>query len=267
MKKILVVSVAIIMLCCSVFGAGAARELGEIMVDPWPYDVVMYPLFPFEDNTATTEYKQEFDLLINEEAQKIRFFSELYEYMDLDPSKANYYYDELYYYKASQDEDALSSDIDFVLVECMLDFYSLEHTYEMFGDYVVADYYVTYPYELGYYILIPETSEILTLKEAWDKKLEGINSIFENGVLGELIGDADKDGKLTVRDATAIQKVIAGISTVKDDKYTVIIGYTETVSNDMPITENKYISDYNRDGERNVKDATAIQKYIAGIKA
>ncbi len=265
MKKILVVSVAIIMLCCSVFGAGAARELGEIMVDPWPYDVVMYPLFPFENNTETPEYKQEFDLLMNKEAQKIKFFSEMYEYMDLDPTKANYYYDELYY-NASQDEDTVPATPDFVLVECMLDFYSRSHTYEIFGDYVVADYYVTYPYELGYYILIPETAEILTLKEAWDKNLEGIDAVFEKGVLGQLIGDADNDGKLTVRDATAIQKAIAGISTIKGDRFKVITGYIETDSNDMPIIENKYISDYNRDGVRNVKDATAIQKYIAGIE-
>lgn len=193
----------------------------------------MYPLFPFENNIASLEYKQEFDVLMNKEAQKFEFFEDMYEYMDLDFSKADYYYDELYYYNASKDEAPVSSTPDFVVVECMLDFYSRSHTYEIFGDYVVADYYTTYPYELGYYILIPETSEILTLKESWDKNLEGIDEILEKGVLGQLIGDADNDGKLTVRDATAIQKAIAGISSIKGDRFTVVTGYTETDSNDI----------------------------------
>lgn len=257
MKKILVVFLVVAILCGSVLSTGAARYLGQIIVDPWPYEVTMYPLFPFEGNTVTPEYKQSFEVLMNEEAQKIEFFADMYEYMGLDSSKANYYYDELYYHYASADEVADASTPDFVVVECMLDFYSHSHVYEIFGDYVVADYYTTYPYELGYYVFIPESSEILTLKEAWDEQIEGINTVFEKGVLGQLIGDADDDGKLTVKDATAIQKEIAGISSIKDDKFTIV----------ADSTQKKYISDFNCDGERNVRDATAIQKYIAGIKA
>ncbi len=59
------------------------------------------------------------------------------------------------------------------------------------------------------------------------------------------LGDANCDSKLNVKDATAIQKHIAGIETLGSDGLSV--------------------ADYNEDGKVNVKDATAIQKFIAGI--
>lgn len=58
-------------------------------------------------------------------------------------------------------------------------------------------------------------------------------------------GDADLDGKITVKDATQIQKHIAGIVTIDDT----VLGF----------------ADVNGDGDVNIKDATMIQKYIAGI--
>ncbi len=60
-----------------------------------------------------------------------------------------------------------------------------------------------------------------------------------------LLGDADMDGQLNVKDATAIQKFIAGLLDF--------------------IEEQKSLADFNGDGDINVKDATAIQKRIAGL--
>ncbi len=61
---------------------------------------------------------------------------------------------------------------------------------------------------------------------------------------GALLGDADDDGVVNVKDATAIQKKIAGLD---------VASYNETVA------------DADEDGNVNVKDATAIQKWIAGL--
>lgn len=77
--------------------------------------------------------------------------------------------------------------------------------------------------------------------------------------LGEIIGDIDKDGKLTVKDATYIQKCVAGLLNYPEDDE---IRYDGTEAPAFLI----YISDFNRDVERNVKDATAIQKHIAGLE-
>ncbi|MGN0452402.1 MAG: starch-binding protein [Ruminococcus sp.] len=61
-----------------------------------------------------------------------------------------------------------------------------------------------------------------------------------------LLGDADLDGKVNVKDATAIQKQVANIITFDD---------TATLCADADL-----------DGRVNVKDATVIQKFIAGIE-
>ncbi len=59
-----------------------------------------------------------------------------------------------------------------------------------------------------------------------------------------LLGDADDDGVVNVKDATAIQKKVAGLE---------VASYNEAVA------------DADEDGSINVKDATAIQKWVAGL--
>lgn len=59
------------------------------------------------------------------------------------------------------------------------------------------------------------------------------------------LGDANTDGDVNIKDATAIQKHIAGIELLS--------------------TEGLKVADYNADEDINIKDATAIQKFIAGI--
>lgn len=58
-------------------------------------------------------------------------------------------------------------------------------------------------------------------------------------------GDTDFDGKITVRDATALQKHIAKIITLSEDAL--------------------YYGDVNGSGDVTVSDATTIQKYVANI--
>ncbi len=59
------------------------------------------------------------------------------------------------------------------------------------------------------------------------------------------LGDVNLDGKVNVKDATAIQKQVAGI-----------IKYEAT---------SLAVADYDGDGKVTVRDATAIQKFVAGI--
>lgn len=59
------------------------------------------------------------------------------------------------------------------------------------------------------------------------------------------VGDVNMDGKLNIRDATAIQKHLAKIATLSDDALK--------------------LADFNGDGKVNVRDATTIQKAIAGL--
>ncbi len=58
------------------------------------------------------------------------------------------------------------------------------------------------------------------------------------------LGDVDRDGKISIFDATAIQKYVAKIAGIIDEEY-------------------PYLADVNMDEKINIKDATVIQKYLA----
>ena len=61
----------------------------------------------------------------------------------------------------------------------------------------------------------------------------------------DVLGDANGDGKLNIKDATIIQKHLAKIIVLDDNSIK--------------------LSDFNSDSKVDIKDATAIQKHLAGI--
>ncbi len=65
-------------------------------------------------------------------------------------------------------------------------------------------------------------------------------------VVTGLLGDANDDGKVNVKDATEIQKAVAGLLTLDE--------------------AGESAADADGSGKVNVKDATAIQKWVAGIE-
>lgn len=69
---------------------------------------------------------------------------------------------------------------------------------------------------------------------------------FEEIRIGSISGDADGDSKITVRDATLIQKHLAGIEVL--------------------LSEQTLVCDSNSDGKITIGDATNIQKTVAGLE-
>lgn len=67
-----------------------------------------------------------------------------------------------------------------------------------------------------------------------------------NPVVTGLLGDANEDGKVNIKDATLIQKSIANLTTLTDN--------------------GESLADADLNTKINIKDATAIQKHIAGIE-
>ncbi len=78
-----------------------------------------------------------------------------------------------------------------------------------------------------------------------DYVLGGLDTVIPEGGEDAIIGDADLNGVVDIRDATAIQKHTAGIIVLEE----------------MGVI----LADVNLGDNVNVKDATAIQKWIAGI--
>ncbi len=78
-----------------------------------------------------------------------------------------------------------------------------------------------------------------------DNSIESDNIVIAKGNFG-ILGDADEDTKVNIKDATAIQKHIAGLITL-----------TKT---------GQKLADVDGNTNVNIKDATAIQKHIAGME-
>lgn len=86
-------------------------------------------------------------------------------------------------------------------------------------------------------------AEVLTNKI---NELEKAGLISTAPTFYYLLGDADSNGKITISDATTIQKVVAGILTYTNGTTTLLLDATE-------------------DSSVNIKDATAIQKHLADL--
>ena len=97
------------------------------------------------------------------------------------------------------------------------------------------------------------SAKIYTLEEAYHAEIDGIEKALEflNGTTIAMIGDADANFTLNIKDATWIQKSIA--------KYSDLPKRHEW--NELAFDA----CDFNRDDKINIKDATAIQKHLAKI--
>lgn len=107
--------------------------------------------------------------------------------------------------------------------------------------------------DLHYKLSLPAGNYTVQLASI-NEELRGTNrwytmsDIVEFSVINKpliMIGDTDGDGKVTIKDATTIQKHVAGITAISDEKFA--------------------CADTDKDGKISVKDATRIQKFLAGI--
>lgn len=128
------------------------------------------------------------------------------------------------------------------------------------GDYVLRNDYYRFPGAFGYFIYVPETKELYPMETAFNQDIPGIYKFFtEHAFGGQLIGDVNYDNELNIKDATIIQKNLAGLSTIWNNR----IEGLEVFTQEKPLP--RYIGDFNRDGKMNIRDATAIQKHLAKI--
>ncbi len=189
----------------------------------------------FEDLTAPTVFKYKEKVLGLLEGQNICHYEEVYEHF-------------------ANEGDATP---DFVLIRAYSDLVmEADFTY-YFNEYVMYEESTSTPAEFGYFVYLPDENKIYTLVDAFEKNIENVYSIFTEGILGDMTGDVNFDGKLNIRDATFIQKDVANKASVYEKYYMVKGRYDSTRA--------MKIADFNRDGKFNIRDATAIQKHLAGV--
>lgn len=113
--------------------------------------------------------------------------------------------------------------------------------YKTSGSYDVIQSDSIHPSEKGHALIADVLLEVIGELEA-----EGLIPVAAKYYY--LLGDTDGNQKITVSDATAIQKIVAGLLTFQGDIA-------------------KLCLDADENGAVNIKDATTIQKHIAGLES
>lgn len=131
--------------------------------------------------------------------------------------------------------------------------------YGIYGNYVLRQNETYSPNPFGYYIYLYDEDRFITLREAVDNNIPNINKVFDEYGLGELIGDVNNDKKIDISDGANILKCSLSLKEYSVDD--VLQGECENPDENI-----SSISDFNHDNQRDIRDVTAIQKYIAGIK-
>ena len=163
------------------------------------------------------------------------------------------YYNELFYHYDSNNE------VDWVLV-----FYQSDNMIPWMHHAIYKDRLlyngVFEPFSFGYGVYDAKNNiEYDVFDDNFKiENYEGLDEALTAYEPGEPHGDVDGDKVLTVLDATLIQRAMAGL--YEFDRYDEFDIHFPAVwyKGDKP----KYMSDYDRDGERTVMDATAIQKKL-----
>lgn len=175
------------------------------------------------------------------------------------------YYKELYYHR---DEN---NDIDWALINCYCNVSSpIEYT-NVVGNRVLHPGTQYYPFDTCYGIYDVKNDKFVdaTNKAAYqyDNFVSAFDEIVSSGKglsmadidnrgKGRPLGDIDNDNELTVVDVTLIQRCEAQMMEYPSTDEFMITYDFNTIH---------YYSDFNRDGERDILDATCIQRYLVGI--
>lgn len=163
-----------------------------------------------------------------------------------------YYYDELYYHC---DENGKR---DWVLVYATNLTASPWEVQETVADRIFFNAAEIHPFNFGYGVYDVENDCFAGLTNKILEKYDGLYDAMVELKIGIPLGDADDDRVLSVMDATFIQRAEAQL--VEYGRFDCLYGFGSIGGFEV-----KYVSDFNLDGERNILDATAIQRKIAKI--
>lgn len=136
-----------------------------------------------------------------------------------------------------------------------------EGFYCIIGNRVIVNDYETAPFGTGYGIYDSRNDTISAVYNGMLSNYDGLEQAFNQYGGGKLLGDLDYDNALTVVDTTILQRCEAMMQSYPDSD---VIDPCGMIDGDLysPLT---YYSDFNRDGERNILDATCIQRCLAGL--
>ena len=183
-----------------------------------------------------------------------RFYEEYVDiYDDVDPEDV-YWSDFFCFYDEPYEHRDQSGDVDWVLIQAET-FIAQDVIYEgIIGNRLVIRPTPSYPFESGYGIYDVKQDAFVPIYGGMEADYDGLTKVLDEVVTGRLLGDLDGDDSITVIDATVLQRCEAKMR-----------DYPANDERDYPYGKIRYYSDFNRDGKRDILDATAIQRYLVNL--
>ena len=161
-----------------------------------------------------------------------------------------YNYGELYYHAG---DDGV---VDWALITGSTATMVDKALYMVIGNRVVIKPQSISPFGHGYAVYDVKQNTVKAVSAGMLSQYDGLEEAFNKYGCGKLIGDLDGNDEINIADATIIQRCQAKMREYPDSD---TIQPYEEVDGAL-----KYYSDFNRDGKRDISDATAIQRYLAG---
>lgn len=164
----------------------------------------------------------------------------------------HYNYSELYYH---YDENEA---LDWVLVNAQSGLEPLDMEISMdIGNVVVqsCSIFHNFRYQYGVYDVSESKFYDLFDLRSEPEKYDGLLDVLVQKKIGQLIGDLDNDGVISILDATKIQLCLAGLESFPNNEFYSVYN----------TSERGRMSDFDKDGDVSILDATAIQLNLAQI--
>lgn len=172
-------------------------------------------------------------------------------------------YSELYYHTQRSEDISIGGNYtDWVLVNVVPKTPNAGSSYGVFDEVLISNT-VYYPFRFGYGVYDCINDKFYSITQAWDMDFEDLHDVFVHVVKSRgayLLGDADRDGELTVLDATHLQRFTVHAEELEYDEYA-----TAHKSHSFG-PEIKYLTDFNCDGDRDIIDVTLIQRQVTGLE-
>ena len=147
--------------------------------------------------------------------------------------------------------------VDWVLIKGSEATVVPEPIYQLIGNRVVIDSQWTAPFGFGIGVYNVSQNTVTSVYDGMLEQYDGLVEAFNEYGCGRLLGDLDGDDMISVIDATVMQRCEVHIRNYPADD---LICAGEDFDNALT-----YYSDFNRDGDRDILDVTAIQRYLVDL--
>jgi len=181
----------------------------------------------------------------------------LKEFYNVDEYDGDFYTYQLMYYKELYYHRDENNEIDWALINCYCNIESPIELTTIVGNRVLSPGRQSYPFDACYGIYDVKNDKFVDGNSREAYQYDNFVRAFDEVVgQGKPLGDIDGDGILSITDATLLQRCDVLLSEYPaSDEFMITYDY-DTIH---------YYSDFNRDGMRDIIDATCIQRYLVGM--